>query len=173
MKFNSQKSNGLDALFKSTYEKFYLKMRSSFRLSIWPNGHRGYQERRPDTFEAELKRNLNQKLAPVTDVMDYNVRLSTEAYAGAAHVGDFAIFHDGLSAWWEAGAQAHMKTLDFEHRQIRSITANKGARYKGKIVGGSPEMCRAIDSQGFADLKAAIMVYSYYTYVLTIGKAPL
>ena len=53
-----------------------------------------------------------------------------------------------------------MKALGFEHRQIRNITANKGTRYEGKVVGDSPEMYRALDSNGFADLKAAIMAYS-------------
>ena len=64
-----------------------------------------------------------------------------------------------------------MKALGFEHRQIRNITANKGTRYEGKIVGDSPEMCRALDSHGFADLKAAIMACSSYTSVLPIGDA--
>jgi hypothetical protein len=90
---------------------------------------------------------------------------------GTAHAGDFAIFHDDLSAWWETSAQAHMKALGFEHRQIRNITANKGTRYEGKIVGDSPEMCRAIDYQGFADLKAAVTAYSSYTYSFPIGDA--
>jgi hypothetical protein len=38
---------------------------------------------------------------------------------------------------------------------------------------GAPpeEMCRALDSHGFADLKAAIMAYSSYTSVLLIGDA--
>jgi hypothetical protein len=65
-----------------------------------------------------------------------------------------------VAPWWEAEAQAHMKALGFEHRQIRNITANKGTRYEGKVVGDSPEMYRALDSNGFAYLKAAIMAYS-------------
>jgi hypothetical protein len=64
-----------------------------------------------------------------------------------------------------------MKALGFEHRQIRNITANKGTRYEGKIVGDSPEMYRALDSHGFADLKAAIMAYSSCTSVLPVGDA--
>jgi len=59
-----------------------------------------------------------------------------------------------------------MKALGFEHRQIRNITANKGTRYDGKIVGYSPEMYR-----GFADLKAAIMAHSAYTTAFPIGDA--
>jgi hypothetical protein len=65
-----------------------------------------------------------------------------------------------VTPWWEAEARKHMKAFGFEHRQIRNITANKRAFYEGKIVGDSPEMCRALDSQGFADLKAAITAYS-------------
>jgi hypothetical protein len=44
---------------------------------------------------------------------------------------------------------------------------------KGKIVGDSPKMCRALDSHGFVDLKAAIMAYSSYTSILPIGDARL
>ena len=68
---------------------------------------------------------------------------------------------DGLSACWEASAQAHMKARGFEHRQIREITL--GTRYEGKIVGDSPEMSRALDFLGFADLKAAILSYVSFT----------
>jgi hypothetical protein len=96
--------------------------------------------------EAELKRKFNQKIISVTDLMDHVFRVSTETYAGTVHADDIALFHDGLSAWWEAGALAHMKALGFEHRKIRNITANKESRYEGKIVGDSPEMCRALDS---------------------------
>jgi hypothetical protein len=63
------------------------------------------------------------------------------------------------------------KCLGFKRRQIRNIMANKGTRYEGKIVGDSPEMYRALDSHGFADLKAATMAYSAYTSVLPIGDA--
>ena len=45
-----------------------------------------------------------------------------------------------------ASAHEHMKARGFEHRHIRKITANTCTRYEGKIVGDSPEMCRALDS---------------------------
>ena len=89
--------------------------------------------------------------------MDHVIASSTAAFAGTTHALDFTIFHDGLSAWWEADAQAHLAARGFANRQIRNITANKGTRYENKIVGDSPEMCRALDSHGFADLKAAIV----------------
>ena len=101
----------------------------------------------------------------VTDLIDHVVAESTKAYAGTPHANDFSIFHDGLSAWWEAGPQAHMASLGMAHRQIRNISANIGARYELKIVGDSPEMYRGLDSHGFADLKAAVMAYASYTSV--------
>ena len=89
--------------------------------------------------------------------MDHVVSTSTAAFSGTTHALDFFIFHDGLSAWWEVDAQTHLAALGFADRQIRNTTANIGTRYEGKIVGDSPEMCRALDSHGFADLKAAIV----------------
>ena len=38
--------------------------------------------------------------------MDHVIASSTAAFAGTTHALDFTIFHDGLSAWWEADAQA-------------------------------------------------------------------
>ena len=95
--------------------------------------------------------------------MDHAIDVCTEAFAGTARADDFIIFHDGLSAWWEADAQAHMASRGFANRQIRNTIANKGTRYEGKIVGDSPEMCRALDSHGFADLKAALLKYASFT----------
>ena len=51
------------------------------------------------------------------------------------------------------------------NRKICNTTANKGIRYEGKIVGNSPKMCRALDSHGFADLKAGLLTYASFTYV--------
>jgi hypothetical protein len=78
----------------------------------------GYQEQRPDTWEAYLMSELNQKLVPFTDFMDHVVRLSTDAYAGTARADDFAIFHDGLSAWWEAGARGILARRRSQNRSI-------------------------------------------------------
>jgi hypothetical protein len=108
---------------------------------------------------------VNKDWCCITDIMDHVIDESTKAYAGTEHADDFFIFHDGLSAWWEKGAQEHMKERGFEHRQIRNITANVGNRYAYKIVGDSPEMCRALDSHGFADLKRAIISYASLTSI--------
>ena len=82
----------------------------------------------------------------MTDILDNVVQVSTEACAGTAQAHDCALFRVGLSAWWKARAQALMREIGFEHRQIRNITASVGTRYEGKIAGDSPEMCRALDS---------------------------
>jgi hypothetical protein len=100
--------------------------------------------------------------------MDHVIDESIKAYRGTQHEHDFVIFHDGLSAWWEKGAQEHMKARGFEHRQIRNITANKGTRYEGKIVGDSPEICRSLDAHGFADFKAAILAYASFTSIYQV-----
>ena len=129
----------------------------------WGAVGRGYEERYPETWEAEVRDAVNKKLCCVTDIMDHVIDESTKAYAGTERADDFHIFHDGLSAWWEKGAQEYMKNRGFEHRQIRNITANVGTRYANKIVGDSPEMCRALDSHGFADLKRAIFSFASLT----------
>ena len=70
--------------------------------------------------------------------MDHAVAESTKACAGTPRANDFSIFHGGLSARWEAGAQEDMASLGMANRQIRNITANVGARYEFKIVGDPP-----------------------------------
>ena len=63
----------------------------------------------------------------------------------------------------------HLAARSFANRQVRNITANKGTRYENKIVGDSPEMCRALDSHGFADLKAAIVKCASFTSLYPAG----
>jgi hypothetical protein len=75
--------------------------------------------------------------------MDLVVAESIKGYVGTPRTdGDFSIFHGGLAAWWEAGAQGYMASHGMANRQIRNITANVGARCEFKIVGDSPEMYR-------------------------------
>ena len=104
---------------------------------------------------------LVHSLSP--QIMDHVIEASTAAFTGTSRANTFAIFHDGLSAWWEADAQAYLASRGFANRQIRNTTANKGTRYERKIVGDSPEMCRALDSHGFADLKAGLITYASFT----------
>lgn len=91
-------------------------------------------------------------------MMDHIVAESKKVYEGTEWEDTFLIFHDGLSAWWEPEAQEHLKTLGFQHRQLRCVgdTNKANPYYYHKVVGDSPEMCRALDSHGFADLEDAI-----------------
>ena len=76
------------------------------------------------------------------------------------------------------GDRPHGPRDQHEHRRLRgdgaglgllrNIDANNGTRYEGKIVGDSLEMCRALDSHGFADLKAAVFAYSSVTSVYAV-----
>jgi hypothetical protein len=58
-----------------------------------------------------------------------------------------------------------MASLGMANRLARSIIANVGTRYEFKIFGDSPEMYRGLDSDGFADLKAAVIKYASRTSV--------
>ena len=57
-----------------------------------------------------------------------------------------------------------MLSRGFAHRQLRILGKSRvdkvSRHYKmgklGKLVGDSPELCRALDSHGFADLDAAL-----------------
>jgi hypothetical protein len=81
-------------------------------------------------------------------------------YADTSERDIFFIFHDALSAWWEVEAQQHMEMLGFKDRQIRCLGAtNCDNRYRGKLVGNSPELCRALDSHGFSDLRSSLMFH--------------
>jgi len=99
--------------------------------------------------------------------MAHVIDASTAAFAGTSRALTFFIFHDRLSAWWEAEAQAYLASRGFSNRQIRNTTANIGTRYEGKIVVDSPEICRALDSHGFADLKAGLLTYASFTSLYT------
>ena len=110
---------------------------------------------------------LSLSLSPF-QIMAHVIDESTKAFAGTSRASTFFIFHDGLSAWWEAEAQAYLASRGFANRQVRNTTANKGTRYERKIVGDSPEMCRALDSHGFADLKAGLIKYASFTSLYAI-----
>ena len=103
------------------------------------------------------------KKADIRGMMDHVIEGSKRAYAGTDMEDRFVIFHDGLSLWWTPETQEHMAKRGFEHRQMRILGSNvdKVAKHyrigkKGKLVGDSPELCRALDSHGFADLDASL-----------------
>eukprot|EP00732_Lithocolla_globosa_P000603 Lithocolla_globosa_v1_NODE_207_length_5169_cov_7.885329.p3 type:complete len:201 gc:universal NODE_207_length_5169_cov_7.885329:2147-2749(+) len=81
------------------------------------------------------------------------------------------IFHDHLSQWWEKEAQEYIHSKhNFRHRQLRCVgTCNEGTRYENKLVGDSPELCRGLDSHGFADLKRSMDYHVALSSVYEIG----
>jgi hypothetical protein len=88
--------------------------------------------------------------------MQHVVEESKRIYHGTAAENRFQIFHDGLTQWWEPDAQAYLaNVLQFPlNRQLRCEgSTNQDNRYHCKVVGDSPELCRGLDSHGFADLK--------------------
>jgi hypothetical protein len=99
--------------------------------------------------------------------MDHVVNESKKVYAGTDMEDRFVIFHDGLKQWWEKEAQEYLGTLGFRHRQLCCLgeTNEDNHNYRGKVVGDSPEICRGLDSHGFADLGEAI------TYHCSISSA--
>jgi hypothetical protein len=94
-------------------------------------------------------------------MMDHVINESEKAYAGTSMADTFMIFHDGLSLWWAPKGQAFMESRGFAHRQLRILGKSRvdkvSRHYKmGKLVGDSPELCRALDSNGFVVLDAAV-----------------
>ena len=96
--------------------------------------------------------------------MDHVVEESNKVYERTPAFDTFCIFHDGLSQWWEEGSQDYLHTLGFRDRQLRAFgDTNKGTRYFRKVVGDSPELCRGLDSHGFADLVRSMIFHTVLT----------
>ena len=76
------------------------------------------------------------------------------------------IYHDHLSQWWEAGAQAWLAKRGFKDRlvRIRDGVPAIAKRYQGKLVGNTPELM-PLDSHLFQDSKDAVLKH----VVLTAG----
>lgn len=90
----------------------------------------------------------------VTALMDHIVREGNDFYKSTPFAKSWVLFHDALTQWWEPEAQAHLASLGFPpSRQICAQgETNATNRYKGKLVGNSPELC-PLDSNLFSDLE--------------------
>jgi hypothetical protein len=128
---------------------------------VWGADGRGYLERYGvDSWEEQVERKLNMTLCSIKELMDHVIAESNAIYAGTQHENTFMIFHDGLSAWWEVEAQAYMTQRGFARRQLCAFDpTNIGTRYRGKLVGDSPEICRGLDSHGFARLVTSMLFH--------------
>lgn len=107
-----------------------------------------------EEYSEEVIEEVNKKYMCITDIMEFVIEKSKEFYKGTRFENTFLIYHDGLAAWWSADAQAHMRSLGFEDRQVRFY--NEVTETFEPPSGNSPEVCRGLDSHGFAYLKAAI-----------------
>lgn len=127
---------------------------------IWSGGQ-GYEGK----YGEDWRKHVIKKLSTdgyicVIELMDHVIKESIKIYEGTVHKDTFFIFHDGLSAWWEKDAQDFMESKGFKDRQIKNTNeGNKSNRYNEKVVGDSPEICRALDSHGFAHLELCIKTH--------------
>ena len=126
----------------------------------WRENGYGYKERYGDDWEKAVRNKVDKQLCNVKDLIDHVIQESTKIYAGTEHADTFRIFHDGLSMRWDADAQDYIRKLGFYERQLKARDPTnhneKCKRYRNKLTGDSPELCRALDSHGFADLKRSI-----------------
>ncbi len=150
----------------------------------WTKDGYGYKERWPQTWKQELKKKLDQKYCCVTEMIDWLVEEAREAFKDTPREHDFSIYGDGLSSFWEKGAQEYFKeTYPAEYsRLIRCVgSVNKDTRYHDKVVGDSPEVSSSstssnppsnsppaqlmpLDCNLFADLKKGICWHRALTY---------
>ena len=128
-------------------------------LTRTPNGpiHANpYQARYPNTWEVELKKAVNRTFCNITDIMDHIIDEGNRLYADTIYKDNWIIWHDMLSQWWTPEAQAHMASRGMQHRQVKALgkTNALSKRYKGKLIGDSPELM-PLDNNLFADLMNA------------------
>ena len=93
--------------------------------SVWKNGGDTTWENNPflnrygDTWEAELRKTMRSaKKIWVNDLIAHTVSEGNRLYKGTPWENSWVMYHDALSAWWDPGAQALVKKLGMEKRQI-------------------------------------------------------
>jgi len=131
----------------------------------WEGGG-GYEARYGANWEQELKKKVDIKYCCINDLIDHVILESERIYKNTEVFVTFKIYHDGLVLWWSKEAQAYITSKNYSHRQIKCIgDTNSDNRYKNKVVGDSPEMCRGLDSHGFADLESSITYHASLTSI--------
>jgi hypothetical protein len=108
---------------------------------------------------------VSKEYCCITELMDSVVTEAKRVYEGTEMQDKFFIFHDGLKAWWEKEAQNHLNDLGFRNRQLCCLdpTNQNLTAYRNKVAGDSPEICRGLDSHGFADLLRSIILHTSIT----------
>jgi hypothetical protein len=126
-----------------------------------------YEKRYGANWRAEvLKTSALKKCCCVIDMMAHTIKIGNAHYADTPWAESWMIYHDHLSQWWEAGAQAWLAKRGFKDRQvrIRDGVPAIAKRYQGKLVGNTPELM-PLDSHLFQDFKDAVLKH----VVLTAG----
>ena len=130
----------------------------------------GYKHFFPDTWYEEAEKETLKHHVCCSAMVDWVVEQGTEMFKGTTAEGSWAINGDGLSQWWDATTQEYMKETypnEFK-RQIRNAdTDNVPKRYRGSLVGNSPEWM-PLDSNLFADLERLIIIHRALTYMYSI-----
>ena len=110
-----------------------------------------------------IHKELTTRASPcrcVTELIDHIIKESKAVYKGTDRESDFLIFHDALSQLYkDQGAQDYLKKEypEFVGRWVGAVgTTNAGTVYANRPTGDGPELCRGLDSHGFADLEYAV-----------------
>jgi hypothetical protein len=138
----------------------------SGKISIWKGG---YQQRYGDAAEEECMKVISRKYCCVTNLIDYMVSEAKKLYAGTDMGERFMIYHDHLKVMWEKNAIAYMREKDYFKYfiKISGVYNDRVSNiYKNCLVGNRPEMARALDSYGFADLMVSIRFHVALTFRL-------
>ena len=131
--------------------------------SIWKGGYPG---RYKDNWRAEVEKVVNKKSCCITEMIDHMIAESTAVYAGTEFANSFMIYHDALTLLWEAKAREYIREKGFTDRFIHIIREYQDGinkRYWFTVVGDSPELARALDSFGFADLELSMAFHQALT----------
>jgi hypothetical protein len=124
-------------------------------MVVLPNGQIQWKQLIIDVIEGRSRSAIRH----VKDLIDHMFKESDKMFKGTNRENDYLIFHDALSVFYEAEAQAYMKQSYPSHhaRLIRIVgTTNIGTVFANRPTGDGPELCRALDSHGFADLEYAV-----------------
>ena len=121
-------------------------------------------------WEEKVRKVLSSKIVCIREYIDHVIREGDRVFAGTAAAGRWFIFHDGLTIWFSAGAQAYLTACGFERRQVRAYgQTNANTLYSRTLPGNSPEWMRGLDAFGFADLTRAVLYHVALTSCLEVG----
>jgi hypothetical protein len=100
------------------------------KSGIWKNGGDATWENNPfkrrfchpgEDWEAELRKSMRTaKIVWVNDLISWSVEEGNRMFAGSIHSGDWVIYHDALSQWWDPAAQGLLKRLKMADSQVKA-----------------------------------------------------